>query len=268
MTPEPVAEEPPSRGGGRGRVGGRACSAGEPDRLPRRKRQPADSCRLRCAFGSKSPGGHRSPPGRPPRPSVPKSRSPVWSRRRRPRRRRRRASQLDLEASLVPACHRPDPGIRPRRVRHPAACSAGQGHCRRSPCVRGSPVCRRVQACLASGRRSVSGQAWAVRSGIAAGHDTSRAAAGTAGRGACRAGRDHAHHHSRRGHDGQGPGRQARRPGEGRAGEAVDEAHDDDHQQHARHRGRQGHRPRVRRRDRDAELRGGAGLGRGRRHQA
>ena len=59
-------------------------------------------------------------------------------------------------ASLVLACPRPDPGIRPRRVRHRAACSAGHGHCRRSRFDPASQGCPRGPACRVSGRRSAS----------------------------------------------------------------------------------------------------------------
>ena len=225
----------------------------EPGRLPQPARPLAPAKRPQVS----QPRIVQPPPAQPPV----SARSGRAGRKRHAREPARRAAAS--RASRV----RP---IRRRRVRRRRACSAVHGRCRRSRSARSPaarPVCRASRAPRPPfGQRAADGTA-AARP--AAGADAARAAVGAVDAvGAGCAAADHAHHHARRRHDGEGPGRQARRPRQGRARQAVDEAHDDDHQQHARRRDRQGHRARVRRRDRDAELRRGARLGRGRRVEA
>ena len=69
------------------------------------------------------------------------------------------------------------------------------------------------------------------------------------------------HDHARRRHDGQGSGGQARFAGQGRIGEAADEAADADDQLRAGYRDGHDDRTRVRRRRATAQLRGGAAPG-------
>ena len=152
------------------------------------------------------------------------------------------AASASGRSSAIPRLAPAPTGPRHRR-------SAVRARCRRSRCVRASRVCRRVRAptrnaraCRRRGRR------WARV--LAAFRPAGRPAGGAARQLAARAdpgaaggaAADQPHHHAGRGHDRQGPVRQARGARQGRAEGAARPPDDDEHQLGGRH----GHRPRGR----------------------